>query len=48
MAVESKTRASFPPGPSVSTMAGTLPLGLTARNAGVCCSPLLVSTGMVS
>ena len=34
------------PGPSVSTIAGTLPLGLMARKAGVCCSPLLVSTGI--
>ena len=46
MAVESKTLASLPPGPSVSTIAGTLPFGLIALNAGVCCSPLLVSTGI--
>jgi hypothetical protein len=48
MAVESKTRVSLPPGPSVSTIAGTLPLGLIALNDAVCCSPLLVSTGMAS
>jgi hypothetical protein len=29
-------------------MAGTLPLGLTARNDGWCCSPLLVSTSTSS
>ena len=33
---------------SPSTMAGTLPLGLTARNAGLNWSPLRVSTGMAS
>ena len=31
---------------SPSTMAGTLPLGLMARNAGSNCSPLRVSTGV--
>jgi hypothetical protein len=34
--------------PSVSTMAGTLLFGLMARKLGRCCSPLLVSTGIVS
>jgi hypothetical protein len=39
---------SLTAGPSVSTIAGALPLGLMARKAGACCSPLLVSTGMTS
>jgi hypothetical protein len=47
MALESNTLASAPPGPSVSTIAGTLPLGLMTRNAAVCCSPLLVSIGTI-
>ena len=38
----------LPPGPSVSTIAGTLPLGLIFLKTGKCCSPLLVSTGTVS
>ena len=32
--MESKTRASRPPGPSVSTMAGTLPFGLIGSEGG--------------
>ena len=46
--MESNTRACSPPGPSVSTIAGTLPFGLIARKLGECCSPLLVSTGTAS
>jgi hypothetical protein len=32
MALESNTRTSAPPGPSVSTIARTFPFGLMARN----------------
>ena len=45
--MESNTRASLPPGPSVSTIAGTLPFGLIGAEGGRCCSPLLVSTGII-
>ena len=48
IALKSKTRASLPPGPSVSTIAGTLPFGLISLKASKCCSPLLVSTGSIS
>jgi hypothetical protein len=41
-------RVARAPGPSVSTIAGTLPFGLIVRNEGACWYPLLVSSGMAS
>jgi DNA-binding transcriptional LysR family regulator len=41
--VESKTLVSRAPGPSVSTIAGTLLFGLIVRNEGECRSPLPAS-----
>src|SRR5580693_1542872 len=45
MAPDSNTLTRLPPGPSGSTIAGILLLGLIARNAGAICSPLLMLTG---
>src|SRR5258706_12014288 len=45
IAPDSNTLTRLPPGPSGSTIAGILLLGLIARNAGAICSPLVMLTG---
>src|SRR6478736_8681090 len=45
MAPDSNTLTRFPPGPSGSTIAGILLLGLRLRKAGAICSPLLMLMG---
>ncbi len=45
MAPDSNTLTRFPPGPSGSTMAGILLLGLMARKSGAHCSFLLMFHG---
>src|SRR6476659_8466289 len=46
MAPDSNTLTGLPSGPSGSTIAGILLLGLISRNPGVICSPLLMFTGI--
>src|SRR4051795_5342703 len=46
MAPDSNTLTGLPPGPSGSTIAGILLLGLILRNPGAICSPLLMFTGI--
>src|ERR1700694_5521795 len=46
MAPDSNTLTHLPPGPSGSTIAGILLLGLIARKSGAICSPLVMFTGM--
>src|SRR6476661_6763321 len=45
MEPDSNTLTRFPPGPSGSTIAGILLLGLRLRKAGAICSPLLMLMG---
>src|ERR1700738_3982708 len=46
MAPDSNTLTHLPRGPSGSTIAGILLLGLIARKSGAICSPLVMFTGM--
>src|ERR1700737_4222481 len=47
MAPDSNTLTHLPPGPSGSTIAGILLLGLVARKSGAICSPFVMFTGMI-
>jgi hypothetical protein len=47
IAPDSKIEIGLPSGPSLSTMAGILLLGLIFRKSGLNCSPVPMLTGMV-
>ena len=48
IAPDSNTLMGAPPGPSSSTIAGTLLFGLMLRKSGRNCSPLPIWTGTTS